>query len=85
MEKDPLLEGLDFDEETQTFGSEDDARTYDFRVEKMLENERMKDPNYAVKKALAEFLVGLGEFNIETCGGEKTPSYHYQEPDYDGF
>ncbi|MEI6022540.1 MAG: hypothetical protein WCQ32_01725 [bacterium] len=63
---DALLEGLDFNLATNKFVSEDDARTYDFRVETMLEQERVKNPSYKTKKILAEFLVGLSEFNIET-------------------
>lgn len=68
---DPLVADLDFDEETQTFGCEDDARTYDYRVEKELERKRLENPDYRARKALAEAIVGLVRFNEETDGGER--------------
>ena len=60
---DKLLEGLDFDEETQKFTTEDDARTYDFRTEARMEKSRIKDPNYLAAKALAELLIELSEID----------------------
>lgn len=55
---DPLLEDLDFNEEAQCFGCEDDARNYDFRLEDALLNKkRIEDPNYQFLEALAEFIL----------------------------
>ncbi len=63
---DPLLADLDFNEEIQTFGSEDDARTYDFRVEEMLERKRLENPDYRARKALAELIIELSQVDDGT-------------------
>lgn len=54
-----LLAGLNLNHETQSFGSEDDARTYDFRLEAILEQEKTKKSSYQIAKALTELFIEL--------------------------